>query len=37
MILSLIEGGGVPDVRCRRIGAPLPNFDTIVLKAVRFQ
>jgi hypothetical protein len=23
MILSLIEGGGVPDVRCRRIGAPL--------------
>jgi len=23
MILSLIEEGGVPDVRCRRIGAPL--------------
>jgi hypothetical protein len=23
MILSLIEGGDVPDVRCRRIGAPL--------------
>src|SRR5580692_4978379 len=23
MILSLIEGGGMPDVRCRRIGAPL--------------
>src|ERR1700687_851542 len=23
MILSLIEDGGVPDVRCRRIGAPL--------------
>jgi Transposase DDE domain len=23
MILSLIAGGGVPDVRCRRIGAPL--------------
>jgi hypothetical protein len=23
MILSLIEGGGVPDVSCRRIGAPL--------------